>query len=109
MSNLIYLIGRLIEDPKSEKSDDKEITKITIAVQRSYKNADGVYENDIFTCILWNGLATHTNEYCHKNDLVSIKGRLQSRKCESYSDDNKYYNEIVVDKLSYLSSKRDEN
>ncbi len=106
---MIYLIGRLVEDPKSEKSDDKEITKITIAVQRSFKNADGVYENDFFDCVLWNGLATHTNEYVRKGDLVGIKGRLQSKKCESDSDDNKYYNEIVVEKLSYLSSKRNED
>ena len=108
--NNVVLVGRLTDNPDVINTENgKQITKITVAVNRNYKNVDGIYETDFIRCVLWNGIAGATCEYCKVGDVIGIKGRLQSRKCESDSDDNKYYNEIVVDKLSYLSSKRDEN
>lgn len=101
MHNLVYLIGRLVDNPKLDELEGKQITKVQLAVQRSYKNIDGEYETDFFDCILWNGIASNTCEYCHKGDLIGIKGRLQNIKNKH---GNKYSNEIVVEKLSFLSS-----
>ncbi|MDE5630062.1 MAG: single-stranded DNA-binding protein [Bacilli bacterium] len=106
MHNLVYLIGRLTEDPEVKKyEDDKSRLSINLAVQRAYKNEDGIYETDFIRCILWNGIASHTSEYCHKGDLVGIKGRLQTR---SYEDagETKYVTEVIVDRVSFLASKK---
>lgn len=106
MHNSVYLIGRLTEEPEVKKFDDgKSRLSITLAVQRDYKNENGIYEVDFIRCILWNGIASHTSEYCHKGDLVGIKGRLQAR---SYEDKNetKYVTEVIVDRVSFLASKR---
>lgn len=105
MHNMVYLIGRLTENPTIEKvGEDREVCTITLAVQRTYKNEDGIYETDYLKCILWNALATHTTEYCRKGDLVGIKGRIQNAKYEN-NGDIIYKNEIVVDKISFLASK----
>ena len=81
MHNLVYLIGRLTQDPEIKELDEnKSNLAINLAVQRSFKNEDGIYETDFIRCILWNGVAIHTSEYCHKGDLVGVKGRLQNRK-----------------------------
>ena len=108
MHNLVYLIGRLTEDPVVTKLEDgQETLPFVLAVQRSYKNAEGIYEADFIRCVLWNGIATHTAEYCKKGDLVGIKGRLQNR---SYEVDNekKYISEVIVDKVSFLASKKED-
>ena len=108
MHNLVYLIGRLTEDPVVKTLDDgTETLPFNLAVQRSYKNEDGVYETDFIRCVLWNAIAAHTAEYCKKGDLVGIKGRLQNR---SYEVDNekKYISEVIVDKVSFLASKKED-
>lgn len=105
MLNQVVLIGRIVEDPKVKKVNDKEVCNLTIASQRSYKNVDGIYETDFIDCTLWNAIATNVVEYCHKGDLVGIKGRLQTR---TITDDegnvkNKLV-EVIAEKVTFLSS-----
>jgi len=108
MHNLVYLIGRLTEEPEvRELEDGKTTLAINLAVQRSYKNEDGIYETDFIRCVLWNAIATSTKEYCKRGDLVGIKGRLQNRKYE-VDGEVKYITEVIVDKLSFLASKRED-
>ena len=99
MLNQIVLVGRLVENPKVEKEDEKEKSVITLAVQRYYKNEDGVYETDFINCVLWNGIASNTAEWCKKGDLISVKGRVQG-------NDGKI--EIIAEKVTFLSSKKNE-
>jgi single-stranded DNA-binding protein len=40
-------------------------------------------------------------------DLVGVKGRLQTRSYE-VDKETKYVTEVIVDKVSFLASKRDE-
>lgn len=110
MHNMVYLIGRLTEDPCSKKlEDDREMLTINLAVQRSFKNEDGLYETDYLRCILWNALAEHTCEYCKKGDLIGIKGRIQTRSYEDEDKNTKYITEIIVDKVSFLASAKNKN
>ena len=104
MQNVVFLIGRLVSDPELKKSEgDKDYSTITLAVQRSFKNSDGIYESDFIRCKLWNGIATNVHTYCKKGDLVGMKGRIQIR---SYieGEETKYITEIIADKVSFLSS-----
>lgn len=109
MHNLVYLIGRLTEDPQMKIFEDgKSSLVINLAVQRSYKNESGIYEVDYIRCVLWNGIASHTSEYCKKGDLVGVKGRLQTRSYEA-DKETKYITEVIVDKVSFLASKKKED
>ena len=103
MLNQIVLVGRLIDTPKIEKNEEG-ISKciITLEVTRCYKNADGIYETDFIPCILWNGIANNIIEYCKQGDLLGIKGRLQTRQ-----DDNKNIIEVIAEKVTFLSSKKE--
>ena len=94
MLNQVVLVGRLTNDP--EKLDENK-SIITLAVSRSYKNEVGIYENDFVNCILWEGIAEKAMEYCHKGDIVGIKGRIKN-------DENKTM-QIIAEKVSFLSSK----
>lgn len=107
MHNLVYLIGRLTENPEiKELEDGKSMLTINLAVQRSFKNEDGIYDTDFIRCILWNGVASRTSEYCKVGDLVGVKGRLQNRSYLDENEEKKYITEVVVDKVSFLASKK---
>ena len=48
MLNQVVIVGRLTKDIESiETEDGKKRTTITIAVPRSFKNADGVYDTEL--------------------------------------------------------------
>jgi len=106
MNNLVYLIGRLASDPELKKTENsKDYATITLAVQRSFKNVDGIYETDFIKCNLWNGIAQNTSEYCKKGDLVGIRGRIQIRNYQD-GEETKYITEVIADKVTFLSSKK---
>lgn len=58
----------------------------------------------LFSCVLFKGIAENTVEYCHKGDLLGIKGRIQTRKIEDETP--KQVMEVIAEKVTFLSSKR---
>lgn len=108
MLNQTVLIGRLVQDPKiKELENGRKVSEITLAVPRSYKNSEGIYETDFIPCIVWNGVAENTTEFCKKGDLVGIKGRLQT---DTYEKDGKNITKlnVIAEKVTFLSSKNED-
>ena len=86
--NSVTLVGRLVQDPEVKTSSDGTCrTLITVAV-----------------CVLWNGIASATKDYCHKGDVVGIKGKLQTRTYETDDNEKKHLTEVIVDKVTFISS-----
>ena len=107
MLNQVVLVGRLTSDPEVLKTENgKKRTSVTIAVTRSYKNTEGLYDTDFIRCILWNGVASNTCEYCKKGDVVGVKGRIQTRDVELEDETHKKYVEVIAEKVTFLSSKK---
>ena len=48
-------------------------------------------------------IANHT----HKGTLIGVEGRLQSRNYENQQGQRVYVTEVIVDNVSFLSSKKD--
>lgn len=110
MLNQIVIAGRLTGNPEIEETENgNKRTYITVAVPRAYKNVDGVYDTDFIKCVLWNGIAETTCEYCKKGDIVGIKGRIQTSNYENEEGNKVYKTEIIAEKVSFLSSKSKEN
>ncbi|MDD3453554.1 MAG: single-stranded DNA-binding protein [Bacilli bacterium] len=106
MLNQTVIVGRLVRDPEVIETDNgKKVADIKLAVPRSYKNAEGDYDTDFITCVLWNGVAENTAEYCKKGDLIGIKGRIQTNKIEE-NGVTKDVMEVVAEKVTFLSSKK---
>lgn len=107
MLNQIVLVGRIVANPEIEKSEEgKGRSQITLAVPRSYKNADGEYDTDFVDCVLWGGIAENVTEYCKKGDLVGIKGRVQTNTYENKDGEKKKNMQVVAEKVTFLSSSR---
>lgn len=92
MTNTVVLVGRIAK-LKEEKG-----TILTIAVNRSFKNKEGIYETDFIDCHLFDNVAESTKYYCKNGDIIGIKGRLQK-------DNEKMI--VVADRLTFLTTKKD--
>jgi single-strand DNA-binding protein len=109
MLNQTVIVGRLVRDPELRETESgNKVTNITLAVPRSYKNINGEYETDFISCVLWKGIAENTVEYVKKGDLLGIKGRIQCRNIEIDEENKKHVVEVVAEKVTFLSSKREE-
>ena len=101
MLNQIVLVGRLVQDPEiKELENGNKVTNITLAIPRSYKNSDGIYETDFIDCVLWNGIAENTSEYCKKGDIIGVKGRLQRLSGDEL--------QVIAERVTFLSSKKED-
>lgn len=101
MLNQVILVGRLCHDLelKDTKENKKELY-ITLAVPRSFKNSEGIYETDFINCKVYADMASNVLEYCKKGDLLGVKGRLQVV-------DNAMV--VIADKVTFLSSSKSNN
>lgn len=100
MLNQIVIVGRITKDVELVKEDGKSYTNMTLAVLRSYKNEEGIYETDFIPCVLWNGIAENVAEYCKKGDLVGVEGRIQSDEDGSIK--------VIAGKVTFLSTAKKE-
>lgn len=99
------MVGRLTEDPQLlEMEQNQARMVVTLAVQRTFRNPEGFYETDFLRCILWNGIAKRTKEYCKRGDLVCVRGRIQVRSFEDLQAQKKYMTEIIVESIAFLQS-----
>ena len=99
MLNQVVIVGRLVAKPIVEKNENgRKVSEITLAVPRSYKNAEGIYETDFIKCTLWNGIAENTVEYCNKGDIIGVKGRLE---CLGGNE-----LQVVAEKITFLSNNK---
>ncbi len=104
MLNQVVLVGRLTRDVIVNKSDKGiKVATVSLAIPRSFKNADGIYDTDFVDCVAFDNVAANTSEYCSKGDIVGVKGRIQSRVIEN-DGKKEYATDIVCEKITFLSS-----
>ena len=104
--NTVMLVGRLAQDIEVKTTETgKEVTRVSLAVNRSFKNPDGIYEVDFIDCVLWDGLAKNIDEYCKKGDTGGIRGRLQVSHYEK-DDVKRKVVDVIVERMSFISSGR---
>ena len=109
MLNQAGLVGRLTSDLElQEKENGKQLVTLTLAVPRSYKNEEGSYDTDFIDVVLWNAIASNTAEYCRKGDMIGIKGRIQTSTYELEDGSKRKVTEIIAEKVTFLSSKKED-
>lgn len=109
MLNQVILVGRLVYDPELRTLDDgRNVTTITLAIQRGYKNSEtGEYDTDFLKCTLWSGIAESTVEYCKKGSTIGVKARLMQRYHECSDKTSFSYPEIIAEKITFINTKSD--
>ena len=107
MINSVNLTGRLTRDPELRKTQsDIAITNITLAVNRTFSDANGERQADFINCVLFSKTAEIAQKYLRKGNLVGVTGRLQSRSYENKDGQRVFVTEVVVENLAFLESKQ---
>ena len=90
MLNQAIIVGRI-----------KEINEnsMVVGVPRAYKNAEGEYDTDFIKCSFNNDITKNVNQCCEIGDIIGVKGRIASIEDKI---------EIIAEKVSFLSSRRNE-
>lgn len=101
MLNQVVLVGRIKELGQVEELEGKKFVSLQLAVPRSFKNEKGEYDTDLVDITLWDSVATNVCEYCQKNDVVGVKGRIGRVNVE-------FPMTVIAEKVSFLSSRRNE-
>lgn len=84
MLNRVVLVGRLTKDPEYRTTPSGvSVATFTLAVNRTFTNAQGEREADFINCVVFRRQADNVNNYLSKGSLAGVDGRLQSRNYEN--------------------------
>ncbi|KSU21236.1 Single-stranded DNA-binding protein [Lactococcus lactis subsp. lactis] len=106
MINNVVLVGRLTKDVELRYTPQNQATAtFSLAVSRSFKNANGERETDFINCVIWRQQAENMANFTHKGSLIGITGRIQTRNYENQQGQRVYVTEVVADSFQLLESR----
>ena len=99
--NKVILIGNLGNDPETRYTPNgNAVTNLNIATDESYKDRQTgqmVPRTEWHRVVMFGKVAEVAGQYLRKGSKVYIEGRLQTRKWQDQSGQDRYTTEIVVD------------
>ena len=105
--NQVTLVGRLTKDPELKITvEGISVTNVTLAVNRHYRNQNGLIDADFVHCTLWRKVAENTVQYCRKGSVVGITGRIQTRNYDNSEGRRVYVTEVVAESVQFIGKKQ---
>lgn len=104
--NKAILIGRLTRDPELRSTPaGRNVCQFSIAVNRTFTNANGDREADFINCVVWDKQAENLVKYQKKGNQIAVDGRIQTRNYEDKDGKRVYVTEILANNINFLDSK----
>ncbi|WP_047503141.1 single-stranded DNA-binding protein [Staphylococcus sp. ZWU0021] len=106
MINRVVLVGRLTKDPEFRTTPSGvSIANFTLAVNRTFTNAQGEREADFIDVVVFRKQAENVNNYLFKGHLAGVDGRIQSRSYENNEGKRIFVTEVVADSVQFMEPK----
>ena len=106
MINNLTLIGRLTKDVELKYTPaNQAVAQFTLAVNRTFKNANGERESDFINCVIWRKSAENFANWAKKGALIGITGRIQTRNYENQQGQRVYITEVIAENFQMLESR----
>lgn len=107
--NKVILIGNLGQDPEVKyMPSGGAVTNVTVATSESWKdkNTGEQKENtEWHRVVFFRRLAEIAGEYLKKGSKVYIEGKLQTRKWQDQSGNDRYTTEIIANEMQMLDGR----
>ena len=104
--NKVILVGNLGKDPEVRYTQSgSAVTNITVATSDSWKDrqtGEQQERTEWHRVVFFSRLAEIAGEYLKKGSQVYIEGRLQTRKWQDQSGQDRYTTEIVANEMQML-------
>ncbi len=110
MINKAIIVGRLGGDPEIRSTQSgTSVTTFTVATNEKWKDQSGQLQESTewHRIVSFGKLAEICGNLLNKGSQVYIEGRIQTRKWQDQSGNDRYTTEIVAREMKILSSKRD--
>lgn len=106
MINSVCLVGRLTRDPELKYTGNNiAVASFNLAVNRTFKDANGEREADFINCVIWRQQAENLANWAKKGALIGIIGRIQTRSYENQQGQRVYVTEVVAENFQMLESR----
>ena len=106
MINNVTLVGRLTKDAELKYTPaNQAVSQFTLAVNRTFKNANGERETDFINCVIWRQAAENLANWAKKGALLGVTGRIQTRNYENTQGQRVYVTEVIADNFQMLESR----
>ncbi len=107
--NKVILVGNLGQDPEIKyMPSGQAVCNITIATSESWNDktsGEKVEKTEWHRIVFFRRLAEIAGEYLRKGSQVYVEGRLQTRKWQDQSGNDRYTTEIVANEMQMLGGK----
>jgi len=107
--NKVILIGNLGQDPEVKyMPNGGAVTNVTIATSESWKDkntGETQEKTEWHRVVFFRRLAEIAGEYLKKGSKVYIEGKLQTRKWQDQSGNDRYTTEIIANEMQMLDSR----
>jgi len=105
--NRVCLVGRLTAKPELRYTGSNiPYARFTVAVNRTFSNAQGERETDFINVIVWRRQAENVANYLDKGSQVSIEGRLQTGSYTDKDGNKRYTTDVAADSVQFLDTKK---
>lgn len=106
--NRVCLTGRICAPLEIRyNSGGTAYTRFNLAVNRNFKNANGEYEADFISCVVWRERAEMMCKHLEKGSQIAVDGRIQTGSYETEKGEKRYTSDVIVDNVSFLDSKKE--
>jgi single-strand DNA-binding protein len=107
--NKVILIGNLGSDPEVRyMPNGNAVTTVSIATSESWKDkqtGESQEKTEWHRTVFFSRLAEIAGEYLRKGSKVYVEGRLQTRKWQDQSGQERYTTEIIVSDMQMLDGR----
>ena len=100
--NVVALMGRLTKDPEVFASNDLNIVRFTIAVDRI---GDGT---DFIQCVAFKKTADFIEKYFHKGNRIAVNGRIQTSTYQKRDGTKATSFEVVANSAEFCENKNNQ-
>lgn len=106
MMNRVILVGRLTKDPELRFTPNGvAVSTFTLAVNRSFTNAEGEREANFINIVVWRRPAENVANFLKKGSLAGVDGRVQTRSYEGQNGKRVYVTEVLAESVQFLEPK----
>lgn len=105
--NSVNLIGRLTVKPTFGYTNNNiAYVRFTLAVNRSFKDANGDRQADFINCVAYRKTAELINQYTDKGDMLGIEGRIQTGSYTAGDGSKRYTTDVIVENIIFINTKK---
>lgn len=105
--NNVILVGRLTNNPEVRYVGNSQtpVSEFTLAVDRKYKNQEGIRKTDFIRVEIWDRKAEICCQYFRKGSLIGIEGSLRVDNYKTSMGEFRSVVKVRANNFNFITSK----